>query len=73
MHDVQVDSTDAGRIERKTARYQLATLLTKENFAEAKRLSSRWLQEHVIEPSDYDFVQEILERAEKLRGLRPGT
>lgn len=52
-----------GEMDRKAARYRLATLLSLEQFKEAESLSEKWLKENIILFEDHAFVAGIVRGA----------
>ena len=61
--DLKSSSADS---KRKEARYELASLLTRERFDDAVRLADTYLQAEVIRPEDHAFVIEIAIAAKTL-------
>lgn len=66
MYYCDMVPSGGGELDRKVARYRLATLLVLEQFDEAESLSRKWLNERVILSEDHAFVTGILLGARKL-------
>ena len=57
MYYCDMVPSGGGELDRKVARYRLATLLVLEQFKEAESLSEKWLKEHIILSEDHAFVR----------------